>query len=313
MKRGILLVLLVFIIPVVAALPPSFHLFSGYVSCNDSLVDGKSLTLTVFNSTDSAESSVALVDGLYYVVIDSEAGNDINFSAGETFLGNYTYQPYGVNFGLNFTIDSGDAFCVVDSDPGNDGDNDGDGSGGGDGDDDDDTPSGGGSYCGDGTCNSGELCDICLADCGECDAEEPDDFVVNLDEALTVEILTSGGDHTLIFGEEEISFNVFNISEERIMIDILDNSYEILFGGAGTFFIGEQEIQVSYLGNNDEIARVAFSKVSHREVTTYSIGNFIYYVAGVIVFAVVVFFIIRAVNKRRSLLTKPSLTSRVKA
>ena len=305
MKRGLLLVLLVFILPVVVALPPSFHLFSGYVSCNDTFVDGKSLTLEVFNLTYSEEYSASIVDGLYYVIIDSELGNEVNFSAGDTFLANHNYQPYGVDFELNFTVDSGDSFCASGDVVDNGGNGGGNGGGSG-------SSSGGGSYCGDGTCNTGEDCSNCVDDCGFCGGEYLNESVINLDEALTVEILTSAGDYTLIYGGEEFNFTIFNISDEYFQIDIFNNPHEILFGGAETFFIGDQEVQVSYLGKQGEKIRVAFSKISRREVTAYSLGNFIYYVVGVMVFAIIMFFIIRFVNKRKGRLAKPRLVSRVK-
>ena len=311
MKRGLLLVLLVFILPAVTAFPPSFHLFSGYVGCNDSLVDGKDLTLVVFNATNSDESSVSISNGAYFIIIDSEPGFEINFSAGNTFLATYAYHPYGFSNEVNFTVDSGDAFCASGDDGGDN--NGGGGGGGGGGSGGGGAPAGGGeSTCGDESCDSSEDCNNCVIDCGECDVWELSEIIVDLDESLTVEIITAGGDYTLIYGGQEYVFNIFNISDESFVIDVFDESYNILFGGTETFFIGDQEIQISYLGKSGDRIRVAFSKISSREVTAYAMNNFIYYIASVIIFAIIIFFVIRSLNKRGEQSSKPNLMSRVK-
>jgi len=171
MKRGIIFGILVLMLSsFVVAAPPSFHIFSGYIKCaGDGFVDGESLSLVVFNGSDSFTRTVPISNGLYSVLIDADTSYTINFSADGVYLNQFDYEAYGFSENVNFTLGTDHSFCSVVptcSDGIQNGDETGvdcggscpacgggGGPGGGGGDDDEET-------CGDGDVNqASESCD----------------------------------------------------------------------------------------------------------------------------------------------------------
>ncbi|MCD4759385.1 hypothetical protein K8R33_00670, partial [archaeon] len=118
MKRGIIILLMILILPaIVIAAPPSFHIFSGTISCaDDSLVSSGNLVVKWYNETDEFTQTVSISNGLYTVLIDADDTFDVDFSAGGELLGTYDYVPYGISEGIDFTLGADNSVCAEDDD-----------------------------------------------------------------------------------------------------------------------------------------------------------------------------------------------------
>ena len=339
MKRGILLVLTLLFLPLfVSAAPPSFHIFSGYVSCDDGdFVDGESLTLIVFNSSNNFTQSVSISSGVYSVLVDADTTYTVNFTADGTYLDQYPYQAYGFSEEVNFTLASDHSFCEEDAPPPNNNNNNNNDECGNDdvesgedcdGDDLDgetcitlgyasgtlgcnddcefdvsDCLNGTGTYCGDGTCNSGENCDTCPEDCEPCGNEwelsGPD---VGLNDSELEEVVSIGGDYVLISPDGNYDFSVYNVGTDSVMVDINGQTYTISYQSTQELVVGDYEFEISYLETNEGKAKLSFKKIGLRGVTSYQdqAGEILYYIIGVVVLGGLIFFFVRWITKRSS-------------
>lgn len=285
------MIFLLFVVPFVSALPPSFHVFSGSVTCeNSENPNGDQLSVTITNGTDTMQETATISNEVYSLVVSADTGYNVSFYASGTFLDSVDYQPYSITE-MNFSLSSGHSFCTAGS--GTTTGTTGGSSGGGGG--------GGGSLktntCGDGDCDLGETCSGCPEDCGSCDSWELSGSSVNLDEDDVVEVVSTGGNYELILDGATTPFNIASVSDESLIIVMDGQSYTISLMGSQELDKGEHNLQISYLDNANGKAKLSFRKILERAVTPYPVNDVLYFVGGVVLFGVLIFFFVRWLNK----------------
>ena len=144
MKKGMLLIILLFCVSFVVAQPPSFHVFSGYVSCEefDGHLTDYSISATIYGDNISSSFQGEINGGEYVIFVDDSKFNcseecGVNFVvSGENFVGtNYSSMGFDI---FNITLSAEHSLCSS------------------------------GTVCEDGTCEGDETCSSCPADCGTC-------------------------------------------------------------------------------------------------------------------------------------------------
>ena len=209
MKRGILLLVLLFVMPFANAVP-TLNLFNGDVLCDSTAQTSYSIYANVSDGSDSFNVSGSVsYSGEYILFVGASNGYNISFYVDDVLIKTVPYNESLIEIDNDLVLDSSHALCYSDpgsgpgSDPGGNGDADECGDDDVnqnfeecDGDDLDDETcltldfdggtlgckedctfdvsscTGGSSYCGDGNCDTNESCVNCEGDCGECPPDE---------------------------------------------------------------------------------------------------------------------------------------------
>jgi len=297
--------LLIMLSSFVVAAPPSFHLFSGYVTCADgSFVDNHVLDLTVYNGSNVFTQTTSISNGFYSVLVDADVDYLVNFSAGGFYLDQFVYQAYGFSEDTNFSLDASHSFCFVAVPTCTDGiQNQGEtgvdcggpctacsvapvtgggGSGGGGGGSGGTTPVVNTSNQTTGTIQSWDLTGT----------------EVNMDQTETEEVISVGGDYNLVLDGTNTPFSIYSVTEGTVTIDIDGQTYVVPLEGSQEFTIGDYEFQVSYLDSLNGRAKVLFKKISLRGVTAYSSKEVIYFIIGAVIIGAGLFFGERVLMKK---------------
>ncbi len=337
MKRGILISLLVLILPIVSAVPPSFHIYEGYVYCGDTLVSDKILDITYYNVSDwnmNGWDEITIVNGKYQVLVEAYLGYNVSFFANLIELEDIAYVPYGLTE-LNFTVDPASDYCYIPvvNPPGSGG-----------------TTGGGGDECGDNSVNqdweecdgtdlndetcaslgfdSGVLrcypaghssecefnttaCVGALPECGDgtCDVGENcftcyqdcgvcGNNQIDLTEVNDREVTAQETAYQIIFSDGEYIFNVVSVSNEKVQLLFESQTYDVVLGQTRAIDFGAHNVGVNYVSYQDGTARVSFSKMDLRQVVSYNSYEVLYFLGGGIVFVVLIFFFVRWLGNR---------------
>jgi len=307
MKKEALLIVVLLVLPMlVFAAPPSFHIFSGSVVCENSQnPNGNNILVNVSNGTNSFVEQVAITNNQYFVVIEADSGYNVSFYASDDFLNSTPYVPYGMSE-INFSLSSSNGFCEVSSDP-NTGDpssssttsdntitsdssttNNDDSSN-----DDSDQV-----VCGDGTCEGDETCSSCPTDCGECENWELSGPEIDLSSNEVAEVIVQGGQYELIIGDNRYSLTVSEISSGGLKVNINGADYDVPFEGSINVEVEGNTLQLSYLDVNGNKAKITVRKIELTSAENpFVFKGLLLMLLGIMVVVIIGFIILRYVNK----------------
>jgi hypothetical protein len=299
MKRGLLVILvLLFALPLVSAVP-TFNLFNGNVLCDGDVQTGYSVYTNVYNGTDVFnETGSVSSSGEYALVVGANDGYNISFYVDNVIITTVLYNESSWVRNQDLSLAGSHALC-------DDGDTGGGNTGGDDDDDDDDN--GGGAdprpYCGDGTCDTDESCSGCAEDCGQCpppaDDWELSGPTVDVPQEGVIEVVSVGGDYDLLIEGTSSPFSIWDVSSESAKIDIDGVTYVIPYEATVEIGVGDYSVLVSYLATNDGKAKIAFNNAGIRAISAFPGAVVVYWVLGIIIVGVGIFFLLRWYKNRK--------------
>jgi hypothetical protein len=290
MKRGILVLVLLFVIPFVNAVP-TFNLFSGDALCGDEVQTGYSVHANVYDGVDSFNVSGSISDsGKYVLIVGATNLHNVSFYVDNVLIKTLPYDKSLIEIDNDLSLASDHDLCYVEDD-------DGDGNGGGGGD-------GNGDSGGD-TVNDPIVNDT---DDDEDDAWSQTESGTLIDVTNQIEeIISYGGDYVLVLEEESYDFSVYEVNSETAKIWIDDAEYLIPSNSNLELSVGDSIVLVSYLGFQDDLVKLSFQNAGVR-ATMMNTGVLfvIYLVIGLLLFLTGVFFLIRKLYANKSEFKKPS-------
>jgi len=306
MKRGLIILVLLFALPLVSAVP-TFNLFNGEVLCSSDVETSYSIYVNVDNGTNSFnETGSVSSSGEYALVVGASEGYNISFYVDSVFVMTILYNESAWVRSQDLSLASDHDLCyeAPDNPPG------GNPPSG-------DPPSGNppsnppSAYCGDGNCDSDESCSDCSEDCGQCPPPANDwDLsgpIVDVPQEGAVEVISIGGDYDLVMEGITTPFSIWDVSSENAKIDINGLTYEIPFEGTIEIEVGDYSVLASYLSNQDGKAKIAFNNAGIRAVSAFPGMAIVYWILGIIIFGVGVFFLVKWIKNRKSIMSNPKM------
>ena len=142
------------------------------------------------------------------------------------------------------------------------------------------------SYCDDGNCSGSEW-----------DLTDP---IVDVSGNEGEVVVSVGGDYDLVIDGSTLPFSIYDISDESATIDIDGRTYVIGFEDTTEIDAGDYSVLVSYLSTQDGKAKLVFMNAGVRAVSAFPGVEIVYYVFGIIILAILAFFLVRWLKGRSS-------------
>jgi len=278
MKRGILILAILFILPFVNAVP-TFNLFDGNVLCGNDVQTGYSISVNVSNGTNLFEvpGSVSSA-GEYVIVVGAANDYNISFYVDDVFVEEVIYNESLIDVNNDLVLESSHALCYV-APPGPNTPNSPSSPSG---------PSGPSTPSGDDNESDDNETDVVV---GSWDVTGDGTQIDITSQAG--EVISAGGEYVLVIDGVPYGFSVYAVNSENAKIWIDDIEYDILVNANVELNVGGRSVLASYLETQEGLARLSFQGAGVRATEAFSVMTLVYLILGIIIISVGIFFLIR--------------------
>jgi hypothetical protein len=285
MKRSILVLVLLFILPLISAVP-TFNLFNGDVLCGSDIQTGYSIYANADNGTNqfNVTGSVS-ASGEYVIVMGATNGYDISFYVDGVFVKNVSYDESLIDVNSDLVLASDHALCYVapPTDP---------------------PPSSPGSP----GSPSSPSTPSTPSDPVDDPVDDPatdvewelvqDGTELDITEQST-EFVSIGGEYALVVDEISYDFSIYAVNSESVKIWIGESEYVIPVNGNVELEIEGRLVLATYLESKDGLAKLSFQNSGVRATQGFAIPSVVYLIFGVIILLVGIFFLIRRLSANK--------------
>lgn len=150
-------------------------------------------------------------------------------------------------------------------------------------------------YCGDNICSPSEDCNSCVEDC-DCEGEIQINLI-NLDENPSSQIITKGGQYTIIMEGISNIISITSITPESVKIIANGVTTEILFETSQEIVFSNIAVRISYLDYSTDGVKLGFNKVEIQNPVPYGTREQRYFI--ILVFTYMALAILFLINYKK--------------